>query len=84
MVVAPTSTIDAHCASGADIPIESRGSDELLSHAGHRIAPDGAGRVESGIRCHPAALVDALVTERGVVEAPNRQRIADLLAGANA
>ncbi|MCY4471070.1 MAG: S-methyl-5-thioribose-1-phosphate isomerase [Thiotrichales bacterium] len=84
MVVAPTSTIDARCASGADIPIESRGSDELLSHAGHRIAPDGAGAWNPVFDVTPAALVDALVTERGVVEAPNRQRIADLLAGANA
>ena len=83
MVVAPTSTIDAHCASGADIPIESRGSDELLSHAGHRIAPDGAGAWNPVFDVTPAALVDALVTERGVIEAPNRQRIADLLADAN-
>ena len=29
----------------------------------------------------PGALVDVLVTERGVVEAPDRERIATLLAG---
>ena len=83
MVVAPTSTIDSHCGSGAEIPIESRGSDELLSHAGHRVAADGAGAWNPVFDVTPAALVDALVTERGVVEAPNRQRIADLLAGVN-
>lgn len=83
MVVAPTSTIDASCGSGADIPIESRESDELLSHAGHRVAPDGAGAWNPVFDVTPAALVDALVTERGVVEAPNRQRIAGLLAGAS-
>ena len=80
MVVAPTSTIDSRCGSGADIPIESRESDELLSHAGHRVAPDGAGAWNPVFDVTPAALVDALVTERGVVEAPNRQRIAALLA----
>ena len=43
MVVAPVSTIDPGCASGADVPIEIRGDDELLSHAGARVAPPGAG-----------------------------------------
>ena len=80
MVVAPTSTIDPECASGADIPIESRDSEELLSHAGSRVAPDGAGAWNPVFDVTPADLVDALVTERGVVETPNRQRIAMLLA----
>jgi len=82
MVVAPTSTIDPQAASGDDIPIESRRSDELLSHAGCRVAPDGAEAWNPVFDVTPAALVDALVTERGVVEAPNRDRIAALLAGA--
>ena len=82
MVVAPTSTIDPRCASGADIPIESRRSDELLSHAGHRVAPDGAGAWNPVFDVTPATLVDALVTECGVVEAPDRNRIAELLAAA--
>ena len=81
MVVAPTSTIDPHAAGGDDIPIESRRSDELLSHAGRRVAPDGAGAWNPVFDVTPAALVDALVTERGVVEAPDRDRIAELVAG---
>ena len=80
MVVAPTSTIDPRAASGDDIPIESRRSDELLSHAGRRVAPDGAGAWNPVFDVTPAALVDALVTERGVVEAPDRDRIAELIA----
>ena len=79
MVVAPTSTIDPRAASGDDIPIESRRSDELLSHAGQRVAPHGAGAWNPVFDVTPAALVDALVTERGVVEAPDRGRIAELL-----
>ena len=81
MVVAPTSTIDPGCPSGAEIPIESRGPDELLSHAGTRVAPAGAGAWNPVFDVTPADLVDVLVTERGVVEAPNRHRIAELLAG---
>ena len=80
MVVAPTATIDPRCASGADIPIESRESEELLSHAGHRVAPAGAGAWNPVFDVTPAALVDALVTERGVVEPPDRERIAALLS----
>ncbi len=84
MVVAPTSTIDPRCASGADIPIETRGSDELLSHAGARVAPAGAGAWNPVFDVTPADLVDALVTERGVVKEPDRDRIAALLAGLHA
>ena len=83
MVVAPTSTIDPRCASGADIPIESRGSDELLSHAGSRVAPAGAGAWNPVFDVTPADLVDVLVTERGVVEAPDRDGIAGILADVN-
>ena len=81
MVVAPTSTIDPRSASGDDIPIESRRSDELLSHAGQRVAPAGAGAWNPVFDVTPAALVDALVTDRGIVEAPDRDRIAELIAG---
>ena len=52
MVVAPTSTIDPRSASGDDIPIESRRSDELLSHAGRRVAPARRRGVEPGVRRH--------------------------------
>ena len=83
MVVAPTSTIDPHCASGADIPIESRESDELLSHAGHRVAASGAGAWNPVFDVTPADLVDVLVTERGVVETPDRDRIARIFADAS-
>ena len=81
MVVAPISTIDPDCRSGDDIPIESRGSDELLAHAGTRVAAFGAGAWNPVFDVTPAALVDALVTERGVVERPDGGSIAALLGG---
>ena len=81
MVVAPTSTIDPDCGSGDDIPIEVRGSDELLAHAGTRVAASGAGAWNPVFDVTPAALVDALVTERGVVERPDGGSIAALLGG---
>jgi methylthioribose-1-phosphate isomerase len=62
VVAGPTSTVDLACASGADIAIEQRDPDEL------RLA--GAPSVPSrnpAFDVTPAALITALVTERGVM-----------------
>lgn len=80
MVAAPTSTIDMGIASGAEIPIEVRGADELLSCAGRRIAADGAGVWNPVFDVTPAELVDAIVTERGVVRSPNEKKMEKLMA----
>lgn len=80
MVVAPTSTIDMNIVDGAAIPIESRPEREVLSFAGHDIAPQGVTAWNPVFDVTPAGLVDALVTERGVVERPNREKIAALMA----
>jgi methylthioribose-1-phosphate isomerase len=80
MVAAPTSTIDPETASGADIPIETRDPDELLRCGGTRIAAPGAGAWNPVFDVTPAALVDAIVTEKGVIERPDTGRIAAHLA----
>lgn len=76
MVAAPTSTIDLQTADGAAIPIEERPADEVLQCAGQRTAAQGVGAWNPVFDVTPAALVDAIVTERGVVERPDRDRIA--------
>jgi methylthioribose-1-phosphate isomerase len=80
MVAAPVSTIDPACADGDAIPIEQRAEDELLSLGGVRHAAHGASAWNPVFDVTPAALVDVLVTEKGVVEKPDRERIARLLA----
>ncbi len=80
MVAAPTSTIDPDTASGADIPIEQRAGDEILSCAGQRVGTRGVEAWNPVFDVTPAELVDALVTEKGVIEQPNREKIATLLA----
>ena len=70
MVVAPTSTVDLDTPSGAAIPIETRDPDELLCLGGRRLAPEGAAAWNPVFDVTPAALVDVLVTERGVLEHP--------------
>ncbi|MGE0383854.1 MAG: S-methyl-5-thioribose-1-phosphate isomerase [Gammaproteobacteria bacterium] len=79
MVAAPLSTFDPAIADGAAIEIEERDPGELLQLGGRRIAAAGAGAWNPVFDLTPAALIDAIVTERGVVERPDAGRIARLL-----
>ncbi len=79
MVAAPTSTLDLSAASGDEIPIETRAADELLSCGGTRIAAPGTEAWNPVFDVTPAALVDAIVTERGVIASPNKEKIAKLM-----
>jgi len=78
MVVAPTSTIDRNCPDGRAIAIEQRPAEEVRSLAGRPIAPGGAAVHNPSFDVTPADLVDALVTEEGVVRRPDRRGIAGL------
>ncbi|SDF96417.1 methylthioribose-1-phosphate isomerase [Onishia taeanensis] len=76
MVVAPTSTFDASLASGDDIPIETRESREL-THQGERVvAPDGIDIYNPVFDVTPAGLIDVIVSEKGVIESPDRNSLA--------
>ena len=81
MVVAPTSTVDMAITSGADIPIEERAESEVLTLAGTRIAPAEAHAWNPSFDVTPAELVDAIVTEKGVVEAPTLEKMRAMMAG---
>jgi methylthioribose-1-phosphate isomerase len=70
MVVAPISTLDFATASGDAIEIELRDGRELTELAGVRTAAPGAEAWNPVFDVTPAALIDAIVTERGVVERP--------------
>jgi methylthioribose-1-phosphate isomerase len=80
MVVAPASTVDMSTASGKDIEIEMRDPAELLAHAGQRTVVDGAVAWNPVFDVTPAALIDAIVTERGVIEAPDAARMGAVFA----
>lgn len=82
MVVAPSSTIDMALARGEDIPIEMRAPGELLELGGTRVAAEGARAWNPSFDVTPAALIDAIVTERGVVHAPDAAKMAALMADA--
>ncbi|HEX2831154.1 MAG TPA: S-methyl-5-thioribose-1-phosphate isomerase [Burkholderiales bacterium] len=77
-VACPLSTIDTAIASGADIPIEERGAEEVLGYRETRWAPAGIGVENPVFDVTPAELVSALITEKGVVKEPNAAKIAAL------
>lgn len=79
MVVAPTSTIDMDTPDGAGIPIEERPVSEVLGLAGQPVAAEGAGAWNPAFDVTPAELIDAIVTEKGVVERPDRAKMTALM-----
>jgi methylthioribose-1-phosphate isomerase len=78
MVVAPSSTVDMATASGAAIPIEERDGHEVWEATGSAAAPNGLVISNPAFDVTPARLVDVLVTEKGVVDAPDPARMAAL------
>src|SRR5512138_778037 len=79
-VAAPWSTVDLATPTGASIPIEERGGDEVLALAGQRIAPAGVPARYPAFDVTPAPLVTAIVTERGIVRAPHGEGLRALAA----
>ncbi len=79
-VAAPVSTIDPHCATGAEIPIEERSAEEVTDMAGTRMAPEGIHVRHPAFDVTPARLIGAIITERGVLRAPYAESIAALFA----
>ncbi|RKZ41080.1 MAG: S-methyl-5-thioribose-1-phosphate isomerase [Gammaproteobacteria bacterium] len=79
MVAAPTSTIDMNLTSGEQIVIEQRASDEILTIGGQSIAPSGAKAWNPSFDVTPAALVNVIVTEKGVVEQPTTESLVALM-----
>ncbi len=77
-VAAPRSTFDASTPSGAAIPIEERGAEEVTSFAGARAAPDGAVAYNPAFDVTPGHLVTAFVTEYGILRPPYAESISSL------
>lgn len=71
MVVAPSSTVDMSLVSGADVTIEERDGLEVREIRGVPVAPEGINVFNPVFDVTPASLIDAIVTEKGVVHNPN-------------
>jgi methylthioribose-1-phosphate isomerase len=78
-VAAPSTTFDLSIASGAEIPIEQRGAEEVTHGFGRQTAPAGAKVYCPAFDVTPAELITGIITERGLIEKPNKKTIARTL-----
>ncbi|WP_336368118.1 S-methyl-5-thioribose-1-phosphate isomerase [Marinobacter sp. C2H3] len=81
MVVAPSSTVDMALANGQAIPIEEREGTEVREVRGVAIAPPDVPVFNPVFDVTPAHLIDAIVTEKGVITNPGETGMTPLFGG---
>jgi len=79
-VAAPLSSFDPGITDGSAIPIEERPADEVTGYRGTRWAPNGVAVRNPAFDVTPADLITAIICEKGVVRAPNRERLQPLIS----
>ena len=79
-VACPLSTIDLSVANGRQIPIEERAASEVTGFRDTQWAAHGVKVRNPSFDVTPAALVTALITEKGVVHAPDEEKLRALFA----
>jgi methylthioribose-1-phosphate isomerase len=78
-VAAPLSTFDPKIPDGSHIEIEERAAEEVTGYRGTRWAPEGVSVRNPAFDVTPADLITGIITERGVVLSPNREKLRALL-----
>jgi methylthioribose-1-phosphate isomerase len=78
-VLAPSSTFDFTLESGDQIPIEERDSREVTHGFGRQTVPDGVGVFNPAFDVTPAALITAIVCEKGIARPDYRSSLKLLL-----
>ncbi|MFN3190888.1 MAG: S-methyl-5-thioribose-1-phosphate isomerase [Aureliella sp.] len=79
-VAAPSSTFDLKLIDGEDIPIEQRDPLEVIKPYGNEIAPTSVDVFNPAFDVTPAELITALITERGVIDAPTEDKVREHLS----
>ena len=82
-VLAPTSTVDLGTSSGADIPIEFRGAEEVARGFGSLTAPSDAQVWSPAFDITPASLISGIVTEHGIHTHPLGEALAEAVRRAD-
>ncbi len=80
-VVAPTSTFDLSLNSGKEIPIEERAEEEVTHFGGKRVTPKGVKVYNPAFDITPHRLIDAIITEKGIIRKPYQRKIERLIFG---
>jgi methylthioribose-1-phosphate isomerase len=79
-VAAPASTFDLSIASGSEIPIEQRATEEITQGFGKQTAPHGAAVYNPAFDVTPADLIAAIFTDRGVIQPVNSRAVSELIS----
>lgn len=74
-VAAPYSTFDLSLKSGEEIPIEQRGSEEIIEGFGKRTAPLNARTYAPAFDVTPAGLIRGIITDRGIISPVNEDNV---------
>jgi methylthioribose-1-phosphate isomerase len=74
-VAAPLSTFDQKIPDGSHIPIEERPAEEVTGYRGVRWAPEGVSVRNPAFDVTPAELITGIVCEKGVILAPDREKV---------
>jgi len=74
-IAAPSSTFDLSIATGDRIPIEQRDAGEVTSFGAGQTAPEGIKVYNPAFDVTPAENITAIITERGVIEKPDTEKI---------
>jgi len=78
-VAAPTSTLDLSIVSGEEIPIEERDIAEVTHFRGQPIAPKGMKAFNPSFDVTPNALIDGIITEKGIIRKPFRRNLKGIM-----
>lgn len=81
LVVAPESTVDLATASGGDIEIEDRGTDEVTQLRGVTIAAPGTRAVNPAFDVTPRELITAVVTDRRIIRLDRGEALSAVTLG---
>jgi methylthioribose-1-phosphate isomerase len=79
-VAAPLSTFDLTIPDGSHIEIEERPASEVMGYRDLRWAPDGVSVRNPAFDVTPADLITGIITERGVVLSPSREKLQALIS----
>ena len=79
-IAAPSSTFDLSIKSGVEIPIEQRSAEEVTKFAGTQTSPADVNVYNPAFDVTDARNIAAIITERGIIEKPNTERISEHLA----
>ncbi|HEY9188206.1 MAG TPA: S-methyl-5-thioribose-1-phosphate isomerase [Ignavibacteria bacterium] len=82
-IAAPLSTFDFNINNGKQIPIEERSADEITTFFGKRIAPPNVKVFSPAFDVTPNELISAIITEKGIIRKPFKERIIELAKNKN-